>query len=191
MQPEDVSFDYLTSLVKQFRYYRSLGEKAMSQLSDAQLSWQFNNESNSIAIIVNHLGGNMRSRFTDFLTSDGEKPWRNRDEEFVNRFVSRDKILECWNEGWDLLLQAIDSLGEEDLAKVVYIRNEGHTVIEALNRQLAHYSYHVGQIVFIAKMLADKNWQTLSIARNRSGDYNTIKFERDKSRRHFTDDELS
>jgi hypothetical protein len=191
MQPENVSFDYLNSLVKQFRYYRSLGEKAMSQLSDGQLSWQFNDESNSIAIIVNHLGGNMRSRFTDFLTSDGEKPWRNRDHEFVDRFASRAEIFECWNEGWDLLLQAIDSLREEDLAKLVYIRNEGHTVIEALNRQLAHYSYHVGQIVFIAKMLADKNWQTLSIARNRSGDYNAIKFERDKSRRHFTDDELS
>jgi hypothetical protein len=181
--------DYLPGIVKQLQYYRLLGEKAMDQLSEEQLFWQFNEESNSIGIIVNHLGGNMRSRFTEFLTSDGEKPWRNRDKEFLNPFKSRREILDYWNKGWDLLMETVQSLDEEDLSTVVYIRNDGHSVIEALNRQLAHYSYHVGQIVFIAKVLAGKDWQTLSIGRNQSNDYNKIKFEKEKARRHFTDEE--
>lgn len=179
---------YLSSAVKQFRYYKMLGEKAMEQLTEEQLFWQYNEESNSIAVLVSHLAGNMLSRFTDFLTTDGEKPWRNRDAEFINPFRSREEIMNRWNEGWECLLRALEQLTAEDMERVIYIRNDGHTVAEAINRQLAHYPYHIGQMVFIAKMLKNEDWQTLSIARNKSTDYNSRKFSQDKERRHFTDD---
>jgi len=179
---------YLSSAVKQFRYYKMLGEKAMEQLTEEQLFWQYNEESNSIAVLVHHLAGNMLSRFTDFLTTDGEKPWRNRDAEFINPFRSREELMNRWNEGWECLLRALEQLTAEDMERVVYIRNDGHTVAEAINRQLAHYPYHIGQMVFIAKMLKNEDWQTLSIARNKSTDYNSRKFSQDKERRHFTDD---
>jgi hypothetical protein len=179
---------YLGSIKKQFLYYKMLGEKAMEQLQDEQLFRQYNEESNSIAILVNHITGNMLSRFTDFLTTDGEKPWRNRDAEFTNPFNSKEELMNRWNEGWDCLLKVLEQLSDADLERMVYIRNDGHTVIEAINRQLAHYPYHIGQIVFIAKMLKNEDWQTLSIARNKSADYNSRKFSQDKDRRHFTDD---
>lgn len=179
---------YLSSAVKQFRYYKMLGEKAMEQLTEEQLFWQYNEESNSIAVLVHHLAGNMLSRFTDFLTTDGEKPWRNRDAEFINPFRSREELMNRWNEGWECLLRALEQLTAEDMERVIYIRNDGHTVAEAVNRQLAHYPYHIGQMVFIAKMLKNEDWQTLSIARNKSTDYNSRKFSQDKERRHFTDD---
>lgn len=179
---------YLESIKKQFLYYKMLGEKAMEQLQDEQLFRQYNEESNSIAILVNHITGNMLSRFTDFLTTDGEKPWRNRDAEFTNPFNSKEELMNRWNEGWDCLLKVLEQLSDADLERMVYIRNDGHTVIEAINRQLAHYPYHIGQIVFIAKMLKNEDWQTLSIARNKSADYNSRKFSQDKDRRHFTDD---
>ena len=175
------------AIIKQFRYYKTLGDKAMAQLDNAQLFWQYNEESNSIAIIVNHLAGNMCSRFSDFLCSDGEKPWRNRDQEFVNPFRNRDELLQRWEEGWNCLLNTLASLRQDDMERIVYIRNEGHTVWEALLRQLAHYPYHVGQMVFLAKMLKNRHWQTLSIARNRSAEYNAQKFAQEKQRRHFTD----
>lgn len=179
---------YLNSVVKQFKYYKMLGEKAMEQLQDEQLFRQYNEESNSIAILVNHITGNMLSRFTDFLIADGEKPWRNRDAEFTNPFNSKDELMNRWNEGWECLLKTLEQLFDADLERIVYIRNDGHTVIEAINRQLAHYPYHIGQMVFIAKMLKNGDWQTLSIARNKSADYNSRKFSQDKDRRHFTDD---
>jgi len=179
---------YLNSVVKQFKYYKMLGEKAMEQLQDEQLFWQYNEESNSIAILANHIAGNMLSRFTDFLIADGEKPWRNRDAEFTNPFNSKDELMNRWNEGWECLLKTLEQLFDADLERIVYIRNDGHTVIEAINRQLAHYPYHIGQMVFIAKMLKNGDWQTLSIARNKSADYNSRKFSQDKDRRHFTDD---
>lgn len=179
---------YLDSVKSLLLYYKSLGEKAMAQLSDEQLFWQYNEASNSIAIIVNHLVGNMLSRFTDFLTSDGEKPWRNRDEEFENRFSSREELLEYWNNGWACLMNALDSLSSAELEHIVYIRNDGHTVIEALNRQLAHYPYHIGQMVFIAKMLKDEDWQSLSISKNKSSEYNARKFSQEKNRCYFTED---
>ena len=130
----------------------------------------------------------MLSRFTDFLTADGEKPWRNRDQEFVNDSSSRIELIEYWNKGWACLLYALSQLSEKDLESLVYIRNEGHTVIEALNRQMAHYAYHVGQMVFIAKMLADEAWKTLSISRNKSVEFNENKFSKEKERKHFTED---
>lgn len=179
---------YLDSVAKQFRYYKMLGEKAMEQLQDEQLFWQYNEESNSIAVIVNHISGNMLSRFTDFLTTDGEKPWRNRDAEFTNPFRNKEELMAQWNQGWDCLLDALAGLTDADLERIIYIRNDGHTVTEAINRQLAHYPYHIGQLVFIAKMLKNDAWQTLSIARNKSNDYNSRKFAQDKDRRHFTDD---
>ncbi len=175
---------YLDSIKKQLSYYKMLGEKAMEQLGEEQLFWQYNQESNSIAVIVNHIAGNMLSRFTDFLTSDGEKPWRDRDAEFANPFDSREELMNRWGQGWDCLMKALEQLTEADLERIVYIRNDGHTVVEAINRQLAHYPYHIGQIVFIAKMLKNEDWQTLSIARNRSADYNSRKFSQDKERRH-------
>lgn len=179
---------YLESVKKQFLYYKTLGEKAMEQLQEEQLFFQYNGESNSIAILVNHIAGNMLSRFTDFLTSDGEKPWRNRDAEFTNPFKNKAELMQHWNKGWNCLMDALDQLTEEHLEKIVYIRNDGHTVTEAINRQLAHYPYHIGQMVFIAKMLQNEQWKTLSIARNKSADYNDRKFSQGKDRRHFTED---
>src|SRR5690606_15783037 len=179
---------YLSSAIKQFEYYKMLGEKAMNQLPDEALFWQYNQESNSIAVIVNHITGNMMSRFTDFLTTDGEKAWRNRDAEFENNFADRNALLDQWDKRWNCLLSTLKALSEEQLENIVYIRNDGHTVVEAINRQLAHYPYHIGQIVFIAKMAADEKWESLSIPRNKSNDYNSRKFTQEKARRHFTDD---
>ena len=180
--------NYLDSVRKQLNYYRKIAEQAMAQLGDEELHWQYNEESNSIAIIVKHVAGNMRSRFTDFLSADGEKPWRDRDAEFTGDFTSREALMDAWALGWNCLESALDSLQAADLDRIVYIRNEGHTVLEALNRQLAHYSYHVGQIVFIAKMLKNTDWKTLSVARNQSKQFNEGKFAREKGRRHFTDE---
>lgn len=179
---------YLNSVVKQFKYYKMLGEKAMEQLQEDQLFWQYNEESNSIAVMVSHISGNMLSRFTDFLTTDGEKPWRNRDAEFANPFQNKEELMTQWNKGWDCLMNTLEHLTDPDLERIIYIRNDGHTVTEAINRQLAHYPYHIGQMVFIAKMLKNDMWKTLSIARNKSNDYNNRKFSQDKDRRHFTDD---
>jgi hypothetical protein len=179
---------YITSIKKQFLYYKSLGEKAMDQLSEQDLFWRYNDASNSIAIIIAHLSGNMRSRFSDFLTTDGEKPWRDRDREFEDIPASGAEIRKVWDEGWATLFAAIDTLKVGDLESIIYIRNDGHTVVEALNRQLAHYPYHIGQMIFIAKMLKGDQWQTLSIAKNHSGNYNSKKFSIAKDKRHFTDD---
>ena len=179
---------YLSSVIKQFEYYKMLGEKAMMQVPDEALFWQYNDESNSISVIVNHIGGNMLSRFTDFLITDGEKSWRNRDAEFEKTFSSREELMAHWNKGWDCLLKTLAILKDENLDDIVYIRNDGHTVVEAINRQLAHYPYHIGQIVYIAKMVVNENWESLSIPRHKSNDYNTKKFTQEKAKRHFTDD---
>lgn len=179
---------YLPSVIKQFEYYKMLGEKAMAQLPENGLFWQFNQESNSVAIIVNHIAGNMLSRFTDFLTEDGEKVWRNRDAEFENTFSDRSELMTYWNKGWYCLFNTLGQLKEEQLEYIVYIRNDGHTVTEAINRQLAHYSYHIGQIIFLSKMITGEKWESLSIPPNRSKEYNSRKFTQAKLRRHFTDD---
>lgn len=181
---------YLESARKQFLYYKALGEKAFAQLKDEQLFTAMNEDTNSIAIIVKHLSGNMLSRWTDFLTSDGEKEWRDRDNEFNDTYASKEEMLTAWEKGWKCLFDAVDSLKPEQLSDIIYIRNEGHTVVEAINRQLAHYPYHVGQIIFYAKLLKEGEWDTLSIARNKSGSYNADKFSKEKSIRNFTDDEL-
>ncbi|HNE46247.1 MAG TPA: DUF1572 domain-containing protein [Chitinophagales bacterium] len=182
--------DYISSVKNQFEYYKMLGEKTFDQVTDEQLFWKFNEESNSIATIVKHLSGNMLSRWTDFFTSDGEKEWRKRDEEFENDIQNREDMLKVWNEGWNCLYHVIDHLTADDLEKIIYIRNQGHSVVEAINRQLAHYPYHVGQIVFIGKMVMDEKWKSLSIPKGNSKAFNKEKFDKPKERRHFTDEYL-
>ncbi|MGU3373468.1 DUF1572 domain-containing protein [Chryseobacterium sp. M5A1_1a] len=158
--------------VKRFEYYKSLGDKAFSQLNNEQFFWQYNEESNSIAIIIKHVAGNMLSRWTNFLTEDGEKPWRHRDEEFVNTFKTKNDVLEYWEKGWECLFGALEQINDENLYSTIYIRGEAHSVIDAVFRQLAHYPYHIGQIVYIAKMIKNDDWETLSIARNKSQEFN-------------------
>lgn len=182
--------DYLNSVTKQFEYYKLLGDKTITQLTHEELVWQYNNESNSIATIVKHLHGNMLSRWTDFFTTDGEKEWRNRDAEFENNFNSKEQIIKLWEEGWKCFFETLKIIQESDLEKIVYIRNQGHTVAEAINRQLAHYPYHVGQIVFIGKMILNQKWQSLSIPKGNSDTYNSEKFSKEKSKTHFTDEFL-
>lgn len=182
---------YLESVKKQFLYYKTLGEKAINQLEPEQLFVETNEDTNSIAAIVKHISGNMLSRWTDFLTSDGEKEWRNRDSEFENDLQSKQEVLEVWNKGWKCLENALNSLKPKQLSDIIYIRNEGHTVIEAINRQLAHYPYHVGQIIFYAKQLKNSSWDSLSIPKNKSGNYNAEKFAKEKEIKNFTDDELN
>ncbi|MDX2173752.1 MAG: DUF1572 domain-containing protein [Bacteroidota bacterium] len=183
--------DFLTSAIKQFEYYKLLGEKTMTQLPEEKLFWQYNAESNSIAIIVKHLSGNMLSRWTDFLTTDGEKEWRNRDGEFENDIKTKDELLKIWNKGWDCLFTALNSITENDYDKLVYIRNQGHTISDAIIRQIAHYSYHVGQIVFVGKMICDEKWASLSIPKGNSNAYNSEKFSQEKSKTHFTDEYIN
>lgn len=178
---------YLKSAERQFQYYKQLGEKALEQVNDTGLFIQPNEESNSIATIVKHLWGNMLSRWTNFLTEDGEKDWRQRDAEFENDIQSREELIAKWKEGWKCLFDALDSITDQDLDRIIYIRNEGHTVMEAINRQLAHYPYHIGQIVFIAKMIVNDEWKSLSIPRNKSKEYNSEKFSQEKGIRHFAD----
>jgi hypothetical protein len=182
--------DFLSSARKQFAYYKLLGEQAMSQVTDEQLCWQPNAVSNSIATIVKHIGGNMLSRWTDFLTTDGEKPWRAREAEFDNDLGTRAKVLAHWEAGWQCLFTALDGLTPADLDRLIYIRHQGHSVTEAINRQLAHYPYHVGQIVFLARLLAGEAWQSLSIPRGSSAAYNAEKFAQPPHQVHFTDEKL-
>lgn len=182
--------EYLESAKKQFEFYKLLGEKTFEQLTDEQLFWKYNNESNSIATIVTHLSGNMLSRWADFLTTDGEKEWRDRESEFDNDIKDRDELMKKWNDGWICLFKAINSITEDNFNTMVYIRNIGHTIQEAINRQLAHYPYHIGQIVFIGKMVKDDKWTSLSIPRGKSKEYNDDKFSMPKRKEHFTDEYL-
>lgn len=182
--------NFLATCIKQFHYYKSLGDKTFEQLSTEQLFWHPNDSSNSIALIVKHLGGNMLSRWTDFLTTDGEKDDRNRDHEFENSWTDRDELITHWNAGWTCLFQTIESLEEEDLAKIIYIRNQGHTVMEAILRQLAHYPYHIGQILYIGKICLDDTWSSLSIPKGHSHSYNEEKFRQKKQQQHFTSEFL-
>jgi hypothetical protein len=163
---------YLEDSLELFRYYKKLAERAMEQVPDDALFAASDEESNSIAIVVKHMAGNMRSRWTDFLTSDGEKPQRNRDSEFVDPPPTRAELLKVWEDGWALVFAALEPLSDADLVRTVTIRGEAHSVMQALNRQIAHYAYHVGQIVMLAKAHSHQQWQALTVARNRSGDFN-------------------
>ena len=163
---------YVEDALAVFKQYKLLGERAMAQVSDAQLFASLDEESNSIAIIVKHMTGNMRSRWTDFLTTDGEKPNRNRDSEFVDPPATREALMREWEDGWARVFGAIEPLTDADMGRVVTIRGEEHSVMQAINRQLAHYPQHVGQIILLAKHYAGNKWQTLSVARNRSSEFN-------------------
>ena len=163
---------YLEDSLSLFRYYKKLGEGAMAQLSDQQLRAVLDPEMNSISQIVKHMAGNMRSRWTDFLTSDGEKPDRRRDSEFEEPPASREALMKMWEAGWNCLFSALEPLGPADADRKVTIRGEAHSVMQAVNRQVAHYAYHVGQIVFLAKHLQYTGWKSLSIPRKGSEKFN-------------------
>jgi hypothetical protein len=164
--------DYLKDSLSLFRYYKNLGEKAMAQCPDEGLFAEMDGESNSIAIIVKHLSGNMRSRWTDFLTTDGEKENRNRDNEFELPSKTRAQLYELWDSGWKCVFAALEPLQDKDLPKTVTIRNEPHSVMQAINRQLAHYPYHVGQIVYLARHFSGASWNSLTIPKKQSGQFN-------------------
>lgn len=184
-----ISDNYFQSVIPLFRYYKRLGEQAMAQLSEEDLNRVADPESNSIAVIVKHLSGNMLSRWTDFLNQDGEKTWRDREGEFVDTLETAGAVREAWEKGWSCLFDALGPLGGEDLDRIVYIRNEGHTVMEAVNRQLAHYAYHVGQIVYLAKQLRGTAFLSLSIPKGGSQLFNQEKFDQEKNRKHFLSQE--
>jgi hypothetical protein len=179
--------EFLVSSIKLFKYYKKLGEGAMAQLNDQEILQRPNEASNNIALIVHHLSGNMLSRWTDFLTSDGEKPWRNREAEFDEGYPDNKTMMEAWEKGWSCLLNALEELKPEDLGKIIYIRNEGQSVMEAIQRQLAHYPHHVGQIVYQAKAIKGDAFTSLSIPKGKSNSFNSSKFSQEKARKHFTD----
>ena len=174
---------YLEDSLTLFRYYKNLVERAMAQVTDEELLAVLDDEMNSIAVIVKHMAGNMRSRWTDFLTSDGEKPDRQRDTEFVDPPSTREALLAAWEEGWQCLLGTLEALSEQDLQRTVTIRGEAHSVMQAINRQVAHYSYHCGQIVFLAKHFKHGEWQSLSVPRRKSAEFNRRVLAGDASQR--------
>jgi hypothetical protein len=168
----ELTTSYLRDSLSLFHYYKKLAERAMEQLPDEQLFTALDQEMNSVAIIVKHLVGNMRSRWTDFLTSDGEKPDRKRDTEFENPVRTRAALIKTWDEGWGYVFAALEPLSDADVDRTVMIRGEAHSVMQAINRQIAHYAYHCGQIVFLAKHLRAKQWQSLTVPRGRSEEFN-------------------
>ena len=168
----NIGEEFLQSAVKRLKSYKELGDKTFAQLADNDLHYRPNEASNSIAVVMQHMAGNMLSRWTDLLNSDGEKEWRNRDTEFEEQHLSRQELMDLWEKGWDCCLGALASLREEDLLKTIHIRNEGLPAVDAINRQLAHYPYHVGQIIYIAKVIRNEGWQNLSIPKGSSDQFN-------------------
>jgi uncharacterized protein DUF1572 len=166
------STSYIEDSLSLFRFYKKLAEGAMDQVTDDQLFVRLDEEMNSLAIIVKHMAGNMRSRWTDFLTSDGEKPGRNRDTEFVEPPATRPALMRLWNEGWERVFAALEPLSDADMERKVTIRGEPHSVMQAINRQIGHYAYHCGQIVFLAKHFRASEWTSLSVPRNKSTEFN-------------------
>lgn len=170
----DLASHYLEEIKRQLRGHKRMGEAAIAQLEDAELFTIIDPESNSVALLIKHIAGNARSRFTDFLTTDGEKPDRMRDQEFeVSATTTREEVMRWWEEGWSYVFSTLDSLTPEDISRTVTIRGEPHTALQALNRALAHYAQHIGQMVFLAKHLRSKEWKTLSIPRGKSEEYKT------------------
>jgi uncharacterized damage-inducible protein DinB len=171
--PLQFTTSYLEDSLTLFRQYKTLSERAMAQVTDEQLVTVLDAEMNSIAQVVKHMAGNMRSRWTDFLTTDGEKPDRNRDSEFVDAPTTRQAVLALWEQGWQYLFSALKPLSEQDLGRTVTIRGEAHSVMQAINRQMAHYSYHCGQIVLLAKHFKHAEWQSLTVPRGQSAGFNS------------------
>lgn len=187
---EQIIENYLKDALASFRNYKKMAERAMEQVSDEEFFKTIDAESNSIAVIVKHIAGNQRSRWTDFLTSDGEKETRNRDTEFEMTGDTRESLMRFWDEGWQTLFDAIEPLTPEDFSRFVTIRGEPHTIIEAINRQLTHYAYHVGQITFLAKHFRSTDWKTLSVPRNKSAEFNQFLKEKKTSgeeKTHYLD----
>lgn len=176
--------EYLDSAVRRLKYYKDLGDKTFEQLEDADFHYQPNSSSNSIAVILQHMAGNMLSRWTNFLTEDGEKEWRQRDDEFEIHNYNKQQLIELWEKGWACFFAAIKPLTIKELLQIITIRNEPLTVTDAINRQLAHYPYHIGQIIFIAKMIKDKDWKNLSIAKGNSNSYNASAEFKDPSKKY-------
>ena len=162
---------YLKVVQDRFKSVKELGDKTIDQLAEEDIHWAYNKESNSVAIIVKHLSGNMISRWTDFLITDGEKSYRNRDQEFEDNIATKQEMVVIWEKGWNILFDTLRNLAEEDLLKEIYIRSESHTVIDAIERQMAHYAYHIGQIVYIGKQIKDQEWKSLSIPKGKSQEY--------------------
>jgi len=179
----ELTTSYLRDSLTLFRYYKKLAERALEQVTDEQLSAALDGEMNSIAIIVKHMAGNMRSRWTDFLTSDGEKPDRNRDTEFENPPATRAALMSSWQEGWNSVFAALEPLSDSDMDRTVTIRGEAHSVMQAINRQIAHYAYHCGQIVFLAKHLQARQWKSLSVPRGKSEVFNQRVAAKESSQR--------
>ena len=174
--------EYLQTIIRRVKYYKDLGDKTFDQLSDADFHYRPNEESNSIAMIIQHLSGNMLSRWTNFLEEDGEKEWRQRDDEFSVHNYSKQELLETWEKGWNCFTGALESLSEADLLKTVYIRKEALSVIDAINRQLAHYPYHIGQVLYIGRIIKNHNWKNLSIPRGHSQQYNKSETVKDPAK---------
>ncbi len=171
----------ISGIIKQFEYYKTAADKTFDQLSSDDMNWQPNDTSNSISIIVKHMVGNMLSRWTNFLTEDGEKDWRHREQEFVATYTTKNDVLQAWKKGWDCLFDAIQPLKDSDLERIVYIRNEKHSVAEAIFRQLGHYPYHIGQIAYIGKLLKENHWKSLSIPKGQSEAFNKEKFNKNRN----------
>lgn len=176
--------EFLTTAIRRLKYYKDLGDKTFEQLNDWDFEYQPNDDSNSIAIIIQHMAGNMKSRWTNFLTEDGEKEWRQRDKEFEKETYSKEQLLQLWEEGWACFFNALESLKKKDLKKTVTIRQESLTVVDAINRQLAHYPYHVGQILYIAKIIKSSNWKNLSIPKGESQTYNNSADTKDPAKKY-------
>ncbi len=182
---EQIIKNYLADAIASFRNYKTMAEKALAQISDEEFFAAIDAEANSIAVIVKHIAGNLRSRWTDFLTSDGEKADRNRDTEFELMDDSRESLMKYWEAGWQTLFDPIEPLTVEDFGKFITIRGEPHTICEALNRQMTHYAYHVGQIVLLAKHFRSADWKTLSVPRNKSAEFNKFLAEREEKGNRF------
>lgn len=176
--------EYLQTVIRRLKYYKDLAEKAMGQLDEKEIHFRPNDESNSVAIIVQHMSGNMLSRFTNFLTEDGEKEWRQRDNEFEIHDYSKQQVIDLWEKGWQCVFNALESLTDDDLLKTITIRQEALTVIDAINRQLAHYPHHIGQILYIGKIIKGSSWKNLSIPKGQSQAYNQSSDVKDPAKKY-------
>lgn len=168
--------NFIENTILSFKYYKSLGDQVLESLEEEDLFWQYNETSNSVAIIVHHLAGNMKSRWTDFFTTDGEKESRDRDREFEPKMSSKNELLILWEAGWETLFNTLQTIDKENFHQKIYIRNQEHTVMQAVHRQMMHYAGHVGQIIYIGKMIRGQEWKNLSIPKGESKRYNATKF---------------
>ncbi|MES1218922.1 MAG: DUF1572 family protein [Bacteroidota bacterium] len=176
--------EYLDTVIRRVKYYKHLAEQAFDQLEEKDFHFQPSSESNSIAVIIQHVAGNMLSRWTNFLTEDGEKEWRHRDNEFNIHEYTKKQLIELWEQGWNCFINSLENLHEDDLLKTIYIRQEALTAIDAINRQLAHYPHHIGQILYVGKIIRNENWKSLSIPKGQSEVYNKTEPVKDPAKKY-------